>query len=155
MESSPLKEGTGVSYTESKESSSDSESAFICNICLEVTNKDPVVTQCGHLYCWPCLYRWLNTQHSTCPVCKAGVCKENVIPLFIRGSELDPRTKNPTESVPNRPAGRRPDPAGLASSFPFNNGNNPGGGNQYGGGMTFSAGLGFFPRYFLTFFISA
>jgi hypothetical protein len=30
--------------------------AFECNVCLELA-KDPVVTLCGHLYCWPCLYR--------------------------------------------------------------------------------------------------
>ena len=32
---------------------------FDCNICLE-TVKEPVVTRCGHLYCWPCLYKWLE-----------------------------------------------------------------------------------------------
>ena len=31
-------------------------SAFECNICYDVA-ESPVVTMCGHLYCWPCLYR--------------------------------------------------------------------------------------------------
>lgn len=30
--------------------------AFQCNICYELA-KEPVVTLCGHLYCWPCVYR--------------------------------------------------------------------------------------------------
>jgi len=32
---------------------------FDCNICLESV-QDPVVTRCGHLYCWACLYKWLE-----------------------------------------------------------------------------------------------
>lgn len=41
-----------------------------------------------------------------------GVSRDNVIPLFIRGSEHDPRTKTPVadEHVPNRPIGHRPEP---------------------------------------------
>lgn len=35
-------------------------SRFDCNICLEPVSDDPVVTQCGHLYCWPCLFTWLE-----------------------------------------------------------------------------------------------
>lgn len=35
------------------------DSRFSCNICFEAV-QEPVVTQCGHLYCWPCLYRWLE-----------------------------------------------------------------------------------------------
>ena len=65
---------------------------FECNICLD-DMREPVVTQCGHLFCWSCLYRWLNMNHQTCPLCKAGVTKENVIPLFIRGSSKDPRDR--------------------------------------------------------------
>jgi hypothetical protein len=53
---------------------------------------------CGHLYCWPCLYRWLRSGHNVCPVCKAGVT-ENVIPLYGRGKErLDPRSKESSTS---------------------------------------------------------
>lgn len=29
---------------------------FECNICFDAA-RDPVVTQCGHLYCWPCLHQ--------------------------------------------------------------------------------------------------
>ncbi|GFH30751.1 RING-type domain-containing protein [Haematococcus lacustris] len=32
---------------------------FECNICLELAS-EPVVTLCGHLYCWPCLFRNLQ-----------------------------------------------------------------------------------------------
>ena len=32
---------------------------FLCNICLEQDN-DPVVTLCGHLFCWPCIFQWLH-----------------------------------------------------------------------------------------------
>ena len=35
------------------------DSRFDCNICLEPV-AEPVVSRCGHLYCWPCLYRWLQ-----------------------------------------------------------------------------------------------
>ena len=35
------------------------DSRFDCNICLEPVT-EPVVSRCGHLYCWPCLYRWLQ-----------------------------------------------------------------------------------------------
>jgi E3 ubiquitin-protein ligase RNF5 len=37
----------------------DYDSRFSCNICLESV-MEPVLTLCGHLYCWPCLYRWLE-----------------------------------------------------------------------------------------------
>ena len=30
--------------------------AFDCNVCYDMA-REPVVTLCGHLYCWPCLYR--------------------------------------------------------------------------------------------------
>lgn len=35
---------------------SQEDSEYCCNICLELS-KEPVVTLCGHLFCWSCLFR--------------------------------------------------------------------------------------------------
>ena len=70
------------------------DSMFECNICLD-TAKEAVVSMCGHLFCWPCLHQWLETRptRQLCPVCKAAISKEKVVPLYGRGStkEEDPR----------------------------------------------------------------
>ena len=50
---------------------------FECNICLD-TASEPVLTHCGHLYCWPCLYRWMQSRRSQalCPICKVRAERE-------------------------------------------------------------------------------
>jgi E3 ubiquitin-protein ligase RNF5 len=117
----------------------EQDARFSCNVCLDPV-KDPVVTPCGHLYCWPCLFRWLKTHHTTCPVCKSGVTQENVIPIYIRGSEQDPRNKTSVHSadIPNRPQGRRIDAATQNNAA----------GMQIPAGMTISTSYGFFPSLF-------
>ncbi|GLJ16162.1 hypothetical protein SUGI_0269840 [Cryptomeria japonica] len=59
---------------------------FECNICLEMAS-EPVVTLCGHLFCWPCLYQWLHEYSSCkeCPVCKGEVTDNNITPIYGRG----------------------------------------------------------------------
>lgn len=46
-------------------------------------------------YSWPCLHQWLDTRpnRQVCPVCKAVISKDKVIPLYGRGSgkQEDPR----------------------------------------------------------------
>ena len=82
--------------------------AFECNICLD-TASDAVISMCGHLFCWPCLHQWLETrpQRQICPVCKAGIGRDKVIPLYGRdGDQKDPRDK----PIPPRPRGQRPEP---------------------------------------------
>ncbi|KAG5234957.1 RING family protein [Salix suchowensis] len=75
--------------------SSESESSsgcFDCNICFDFAH-EPVVTLCGHLYCWPCIYKWLHVQsaslasdeHPQCPVCKADISHTAMVPLYGRG----------------------------------------------------------------------
>ncbi|CAA0827590.1 RING/U-box superfamily protein [Striga hermonthica] len=87
---------------------------FECHICFELAH-EPIVTLCGHLYCWPCLYQWLHLHsHShECPVCKAIVQEENLVPIFGRGkSSRDPRpTSYPGVTIPSRPMGQRPQTA--------------------------------------------
>ncbi|KAG0257511.1 hypothetical protein BG011_003922 [Mortierella polycephala] len=85
----------------------ESNSEFSCNICFD-TSMSPVLTLCGHLFCWSCLHQWLEAQRQnpTCPVCKAGCAQDKVIPIYGRGKEqLDPRS-----TTPKRPAGQRPEP---------------------------------------------
>ncbi|KAF5738180.1 hypothetical protein HS088_TW13G01075 [Tripterygium wilfordii] len=87
---------------------------FECNICFELA-QDPIVTLCGHLYCWPCLYRWLHhhSHSQECPVCKALVQEEKLVPLYGRGkTQTDPRSKSyPGINIFNRPAEQRPETA--------------------------------------------
>ncbi|TYG89101.1 hypothetical protein ES288_A12G073000v1 [Gossypium darwinii] len=84
---------------------------FECNICFELA-QDPIVTLCGHLFCWPCLYRWLHhhSHSQECPVCKALIQEEKLVPLYGRGkNKTDPRSKSyPGMEIPNRPARQRP-----------------------------------------------
>ncbi|XP_078440321.1 E3 ubiquitin-protein ligase RMA3-like [Wolffia australiana] len=85
-------------------------SGFECNICLEEA-AEPVVTLCGHLFCWPCIYKWLHLQattktaHRHCPVCKSAISRASLVPLYGRGAAADA-----SPDVPRRPA---PPPAEL------------------------------------------
>eukprot|EP01053_Blabericola_migrator_P002185 Blabericola_migrator_1__2184@NODE_1601_length_4192_cov_84_630788_g231_i2_p2_GENE_NODE_1601_length_4192_cov_84_630788_g231_i2NODE_1601_length_4192_cov_84_630788_g231_i2_p2_ORF_typecomplete_len270_score39_20zfC3HC4_2/PF13923_6/1_2e14zfC3HC4_3/PF13920_6/6_8e13ProkRING_4/PF14447_6/2_1e11zfC3HC4/PF00097_25/9_5e11zfRING_5/PF14634_6/4_9e09zfC3HC4_4/PF15227_6/1_4e08Ubox/PF04564_15/5_2e08zfRING_UBOX/PF13445_6/6_6e08zfRING_UBOX/PF13445_6/3_5e02zfRING_2/PF13639_6/1_6e07zfrbx1/PF12678_7/3_4e06zfRING_6/PF148 len=80
----------------------DKGEPFDCNVCFDLA-QDPVVTRCGHLYCWPCLVSWLK-HHQECPVCKARVTQETVIPIYGQGTNtVDPRTKD----IPQRPRPER------------------------------------------------
>ncbi|KAM3320725.1 E3 ubiquitin-protein ligase RMA1H1-like [Capsicum chacoense] len=77
-----------------------------CNICLDIVH-DPVVTLCGHLFCWPCIYKWIHfqsissentyNQKPKCPVCKSEVSEKMLIPLYGRGQA----TKSSEGKAPN------------------------------------------------------
>ncbi|XP_057796843.1 E3 ubiquitin-protein ligase RMA1H1-like [Salvia miltiorrhiza] len=89
---------------------------FECNICLDLV-QDPVVTLCGHLYCWPCIYRWISFQHASpenpdhqspqCPVCKSEVSEKTLIPLYGRGQSTDASKDKQSHPIPQRPSSPR------------------------------------------------
>ncbi|XP_068339286.1 E3 ubiquitin-protein ligase RMA3-like [Pyrus communis] len=99
---------------------------FECNICLDSAH-EPVVTLCGHLYCWPCIYKWLQVPtasdeqshlQQTCPVCKANITPSSVVPLYGRGlssSDSDGKKSQLDLVVPRRPP---PSTATTATSVP-------------------------------------
>ncbi|XP_034941771.1 E3 ubiquitin-protein ligase RNF185-like [Chelonus insularis] len=107
---------------------------FECNICLD-TAKDAVVSLCGHLFCWPCLHQWLQTRPSrqVCPVCKAAISKEKVIPLYGRGTS---KQEDPRNNVPPRPVGQRSEPEGNTGFSGLGFGD---------GGFHMSFGIGGYP----------
>lgn len=89
---------------------------FDCNICLDFA-VEPVVTRCGHLYCWPCIYEWLRcddedhadagiSTRRPCPVCKAPLTLDSLVPLYGRGgSRSDKPRSHP--AIPRRPTVHR------------------------------------------------
>lgn len=83
---------------------------FDCNICLDLA-KEPVVTCCGHLFCWPCLYQWIHVHSDAkeCPVCKGEVTMKNVTPIYGRGSGTRETEEDSSFAlkVPHRPQARR------------------------------------------------
>lgn len=127
------------SSSDSKDDEKKEDCTFECNICLD-TAKDAVVSMCGHLFCWPCLHQWLETRpnRQVCPVCKAAISKEKVVPLYGRGST---KQDDPREKVPPRPAGQRtePEPGSTFPGFGFSE-----------NGFHMSFGIGAFPFGFFT-----
>lgn len=132
----PNEGGTG-GEADSGEEEKETDRAFECNICLD-TARDAVVSMCGHLFCWPCLHQWLETRpnRQICPVCKAGISRDKVIPLYGRGNTDG---KDPRDKVPPRPQGQRSEPTtnNPFSGFGFGGGQN--------GGFHMSFGIGAFP----------
>ncbi|KAH8238474.1 hypothetical protein KR032_007372 [Drosophila birchii] len=128
----------GAESKDNKNAEQNEESLYECNICLD-TAKDAVVSMCGHLFCWPCLHQWLLTRpnRKLCPVCKAAVDKDKVIPLYGRNST---RQEDPRNKVPPRPPGHRTEPE-PAPGFP---------GFGFGDGFHMSFGIGAFPFGFIT-----
>eukprot|EP00794_Sanderia_malayensis_P013856 gene13856-15304_t len=119
-----------------KNNEQDQNTNFECNICLDVA-RDAVVSLCGHLFCWPCLHKWLETRPNrpVCPVCKAGISKDKVIPLYGKDN---PDRKDPREKLPPRPQAQRPEPENNYNPFQgFGFGNNS--------GLHISFGIGAFP----------
>uniref|UniRef100_A0ACD5W174 Uncharacterized protein n=1 Tax=Avena sativa TaxID=4498 RepID=A0ACD5W174_AVESA len=106
--------GAEVGASEESEERGKSVATFECNICFEMAG-EPVVTSCGHLFCWPCLYQWLNvySNHKECPVCKGEVTEANITPIYGRGNSSSDAEKameegkQPGPAIPPRPHGNR------------------------------------------------
>ncbi|XP_067931674.1 E3 ubiquitin-protein ligase RNF185-like [Watersipora subatra] len=131
---SPPTEGASASPEDAKDTPGETENSgnYDCNICLD-TATDSVVTFCGHLFCWPCLHQWLSTRpdRQMCPVCKAGISKDKVVPIYGRGST---NNTDPREKLPPRPSAQRSEPERTGPFGDFSLGN-----------LQLSFGIGAFP----------
>lgn len=84
-------------------------SYFDCNICLSMA-RDPILTCCGHLFCWPCFYQ-LSCTHANvkeCPVCKGEVTDTSITPIYGSGKgQSSCKSKASELEVPPRPHAHR------------------------------------------------
>lgn len=103
-----LENETSEDKDDVEKSSGNDGSFFDCNICLDLA-RDPVLTCCGHLFCWPCLYRWLHVHSDAkeCPVCKGEVTFKNVTPIYGRGNNVREPDDDSNLKIPLRPHARR------------------------------------------------
>lgn len=84
---------------------------FDCNICLDIA-RDPVLTCCGHLFCWPCFYQlsYAYSKAKECPVCKGEVTESGIIPIYGHGNgggDCQMEMKEAGLRVPPRPKAPR------------------------------------------------
>ncbi|KAL1561988.1 RING-type E3 ubiquitin transferase [Salvia divinorum] len=96
-----------------KKGDKEGGSFYDCNICLELV-RDPVLTCCGHLFCWACYYQveYVDSRSKECPVCEGEVTDGNVIPIYGNNGGGGGEGERETASclnlkVPPRPKARR------------------------------------------------
>jgi E3 ubiquitin-protein ligase RNF5 len=66
---------------------------WTCPICFDRLT-EPVVTSCGHIFCWPCISEWLR-RSSACPTCSGHVDADHLISVHGRGRAADLRRPPP------------------------------------------------------------
>lgn len=95
---------------EAREKRNSGEAFFDCNICLRKA-KDPILTCCGHLYCWPCFYHLpdMGTEDTKeCPACKGEVKHAAIIPIYGNSDKSLKRKINESGlKIPPRPQAHR------------------------------------------------
>ncbi|KAI4323341.1 hypothetical protein L6164_022955 [Bauhinia variegata] len=99
-----------VSDTKKAESSNNG-GFYDCNICLDMA-RDPILTCCGHLFCWPCFYQLSHSYSNAreCPVCRGEVTETGIIPIYGNDTVSSSRKLELEEAglrVPPRPNARR------------------------------------------------
>ena len=99
------------------------DSRFSCNICFDEV-QEPVVTRCGHLYCWPCLFQWLepgmnreereslglssfryggsDPSRRLCPVSKLECPLHSLVPLYVRSASSASSKQRTSEIESNK-----------------------------------------------------
>ncbi|KAJ1409711.1 Zinc finger, RING-type [Sesbania bispinosa] len=66
----------GLEETDASKAGGRTGKFFDCNVCLDKA-RDPVLTCCGHLFCWPCFYQlpYAYSDAKECPVCQGEVLR--------------------------------------------------------------------------------
>ncbi|KAF5738356.1 hypothetical protein HS088_TW13G01254 [Tripterygium wilfordii] len=94
-----------------RKAANDRDGFFDCHICLDIP-KDPILTCCGHLFCWPCFYQlpYAYSNVKECPACNGEVTDTGITPIYGNGNGDGTSSSKLEESgliVPPRPRANR------------------------------------------------
>lgn len=80
-----------------------------CCICLEKVGKANTKLECGHSFCSKCIFGWVLSDHSNCPMCRAKIdMPENLSSRSVlekKIEELEARVRIMNQMI-NRPIRR-------------------------------------------------
>lgn len=81
---------------------------YDCNVCLELA-EDPILTCCGHLFCWACFYKLPHQDSASkeCPVCLGEVSDNAIVPIYGNGNNCDSLKTESIFKIPPRPKAQR------------------------------------------------
>ncbi|KAH8251605.1 hypothetical protein KR038_002872, partial [Drosophila bunnanda] len=62
---------------------SEAEESYKCPVCLEnVRRREPVSTNCGHVFCKDCLVAAINSVHK-CPLCNKKITRRQFTRIYL------------------------------------------------------------------------
>lgn len=94
---------------DTRKDNGDSGGFYDCNICLDMA-KEPILTCCGHLFCWACFYQFSadsNSNTKECPVCRGEVTDASITPIYGNGNNTQLSETETGLKIPPRPPAHR------------------------------------------------
>lgn len=83
------------------ESSESDKQDNLCPICI--TNQCNRITFCQHEFCKSCIYEWVGTHSSSCPVCRTRLNRYNIVEAYdptLESDDDEPNDLSESVSVP-------------------------------------------------------
>lgn len=86
----------------------DDGNFFDCNVCFYMA-KEPILTCCGHLFCWACFFKlpYVDSTTKECPNCKGEVSDSTIVPIYGNGDCTRESNSGSSITVPPRPKAQR------------------------------------------------
>ena len=102
-------------------------SEYQCRICNKLATR-PVISLCGHMFCWDCIDRVLTqTNSSACPICQSGISKETLTPIYVTEEAKSEPTSNPRPQAAREQPRSNPNYSRFTGIFDTSSTNRPAG----------------------------